>query len=585
MSLLEKLQAHADRKATAPVKSSDATRIRDLPRRDYTPEFIENLVRTYTQRLRRPEGTMSLRPIQAIALHEAATYGGILGFIPTGAGKSLTSLLLPMVVPNCKVAVLLMPPQLKTKTVEADYPTLSKHWRLPSLGDSVFVPGAPKLYPVAYTEIQTARKADILDRIKPDLIVADEAHSIVRKSVRTGRVMRYFKVNQTTHFVAMSGTLITRSIKDAATLSRVALRYNTPFPLDFMALESWAEALDPKDEDEDAWSDEPTWRTEATLKEIRDACGGDGPGGDSLRSAFNRRLVATPGVIATSAKRECDAGLEFHERPLELDPVVKDALLKLRREWAIGDEELEDATALSRAAKQLAAGMYTRWIWPRREPLALRKEWLGRRADWHREIRATLAHGGKAGLDSPLLLARAAEAGTWRSDAYKPWKEIEPKCAPEPDVVWVSDYMIKDAAAWGRKHVGIIWTYHQALGPKIAKELGAPYYGTVDDSAEFLKERGERTIVCSANAYATGFDMPWFNKQLITTPTSNPARWQQLLARTHRSGQKADVIETYVYTHTPELVKALEDGISGARFLAEITKEEQLLLLATHSWR
>jgi hypothetical protein len=350
-----------------------------------------------------------------------------------------------------------------------------------------------------------------------------------------------------------------------------------------MTLEAWAEALDPKDEDDYGFTED--WRVEAALKEIQEACYNPQGYGESLRSSFNRRLVQTPGVIATTAKRDCDAGLEIHARALEVPPEIREALKKLRAEWSIGDEELEDATALSRAARQLAAGMYTRWVWPRKEPLALRKEWLAARAAWHKEIRAALSHGGRAGMDSPLLLARAAEAGTWRSAAYAPWIAIKDKCQPEGDVVWVSDYMVKDAVKWGKNQTGIIWTYHQALGPKIAEGLGTRYFGDVSDAGDLLKEKGDRTIVCSANAFGQGFDLQCYSKQLITTPTSNPGRWQQLLARTHRSGQKADVIETFIYLHTPELIKALEDAISGARFLEDVTKEEQLLLAATHTWK
>lgn len=525
---------------------------------------------------------MVLRPIQAVALHEAATYGGILGFIPTGAGKSLTSLLLPMVVPDVKVAVVLVPPQLKTKLVSSDYPTLAKHWRVPSLGDSVYIPNTPRLYPIAYSELSSARQADVLDRLAPQLIIADEAHSIVRASARTRRVMRYFKAHPATRFCPMSGTMMTRSVKDISALSRVALRKNTPLPLDFMTLEAWAEALDPKEEDDYGFAEE--WRVETALKEIQNACYNPQGYGESLRSSFNRRLVQTPGVVATTAKRDCDSGLEFHARALEIPPEIKEALTRLRKEWAIGEEELEDATALSRAARQLAAGMYTRWIWPRKEPLELRKEWLAARAAWHKEIRAALAHGGRAGMDSPLLLARAAEEGRWRSEAYAPWMAIKDRCQPEGDVVWVSDYMVKDAVKWGKNQTGIIWTFHQALGPKIAEGLGVPYFGTVEDAGALLKEKGDRTIVASANAFGMGFDLQCFSKQLVTTPTSNPSRWQQLLARTHRSGQKADVIETYVYVHTSELTKALEDAISGARFLEDVTKEEQLLLMGTHLW-
>lgn len=63
-------------------------RIRELPRRVWTPDESERLAEEMTQVLKTPKGTMKLRPIQAVALAEVATYGGLFGPIPVGEGKT-----------------------------------------------------------------------------------------------------------------------------------------------------------------------------------------------------------------------------------------------------------------------------------------------------------------------------------------------------------------------------------------------------------------------------------------------------------------------------------------------------------------
>lgn len=555
----------------------DLSRIKAIPRRTYTPEEIAAYVADYTVRLKTPGGEMGLRPLQALALHEAETYGALLGFLPTGSGKSILSLLLAMVVPGCQRAVVLVPPVLKAKLINSDYPNLSKHWRLPSLADVTHIPGAPKLYPVSYSDLSATKNGDILDRIKPDLIIADEAHSVILASSRTKRLMRYIKENPWVKFMPMSGTLLDKSVRDISALSRVALRVNTPLPLDKQTLDTWAEVLDPQRDDY-----VPDWRAENAAKDLAHFCAN----GETLRQGFSRLLYETPGVVFSKSPRDCSSGLEFHPRPLKLDPAVNAVLTDLRKTWKLGDDELTDVVSFKRAARQLAAGLYTYWTYPRNEPLALRKEWLEKRSEWNKAVRNFLTYSAKKGLDSPALLEAAVSQGDLPrlAPVYNEWMAIKDQVQPEPTYKEVSDYMARDAVEWGKKHVGIIWTWHRALGPWIARLGDFPYFGDKSDVDAFMQERGERTVVLSANSFYQGFDMPFFSKQLFTTPSPSSRRMQQLLSRTHRTGQKADTITTWVYTHTPELVDALETCVKRSQFVEEMTQEAQLMCMATHLW-
>ena len=106
--------------------TSELSRILALPRRQM-PDG-EALAERLTRALKKEGGTMSLRPVQAIALYEAARVGGLFAPIPVGGGKTLLSLLLPTVL-EAKRPLLLLPAALCGKT-HAERQKLSTHWQI-----------------------------------------------------------------------------------------------------------------------------------------------------------------------------------------------------------------------------------------------------------------------------------------------------------------------------------------------------------------------------------------------------------------------------------------------------------------------
>jgi hypothetical protein len=574
-TLAEQLQAAAPSRAVnwsqrnEVIETDDLVRILALPRRTPAPPPSDYFARFH----RKGCGDAScpflqgLRPIQATALYEASQVNGLLAPIGVGWGKTLISLMLPTVMES-RIAVLMVPPSLKAQLLERDYPHLAQHWRIHNLADGgVFYPDTDGiLHIVAYSELSSASRSDILDRINPDLIVADEAHALRHtSSARTKRFQRYFRSHPHTRLCALSGTLTSNSIKDYATLSKLALKDGSPLPKHFPTLEEWSWALDP--------SDNP-----APPGALLRLCSP----GESVSSGFRRRLVETPGVVATE-ESQLGTSLVMNERPLNLCPELKEALKSMRATWVTpGGEEITDALTFSRYARQLAAGFYYRWIWPRGESLPLRADWLEARKEWHREVRTYLQYNAKPGMDSPLLLARAADAQLWQARHWDRWKDIKDDAQPEVKAVWVSDFLVENAVEWAAKHTGIIWYEHAAVGEKIAKLGNLPLYGPGEEaSSAILGEKGDRTIVVSVKAHGTGKNLQHFSTQLITTPSSNAAVWEQLLGRTHRSGQKADEVTAHIYMHTPETRQALENALAKAKYIQETTGQRQKLLYAT----
>ena len=211
--------------------SSELNRILAVKRR---PPFIEAPPPDLTDLYRKASGTMRLFPIQSAALWEMRNAGGLFGPIGVGAGKTLISLLAAKSM-AAKMAVILVPPALRAQLLTVDIPRLAKEWQIPLAAIRV----------VAYSLLSSAGNADILEEIKPDLIVADEVHSLrYKNAARTKRFLRYMKNHPECRFVGLSGTMTRRSLIDYQHLAELALGKNSPLPNHFPTLAEWAEALD-----------------------------------------------------------------------------------------------------------------------------------------------------------------------------------------------------------------------------------------------------------------------------------------------------------------------------------------------------
>lgn len=548
--------------------SPDLERVLALPRRPQV--HPQELVEKWTAKLRRPGGTMVLYPAQAFALEELELYGRLFAAIGAGGGKTLVGLLTPVVI-GSRTAAYFTKSGLLKQIRERQYPELVKHWLLPSLVD-FYSPGTECVLHLASYESLSSPKTggELLERINPDLLVADEAHTFSQPSTRTRRFRAGFRKRPSTRFVPMTATPYSRSIKDAAPLCKLSLREGSPLPLSQPVLEEWAAAVD-----------EPRGDAIPAPRGALEALG-DGP----MPQVFGRRFVETPGVVVSLDQR-LPTALNLYSRQLRVPKIVKDALLELRGSWVTPDgDELTDNLAFSRYARQMACGFYYRRTWPRGEPKALQKEWLTARSEWSREVRAYLQGRTAPGLDSESLLEAAAQDGRWRSNTYARWADVRDQCEPGTEAVWLDPFLAEDAAAWGGGEPGVIWTDWTELGRRISKLGGFEYFGGKEDEARFgafVLARQARTVVLSVDARGTGTDgLQWFmSRQLFTRNTSNGKNWEQYLARLHRKHQTAPEVETYLYRHTPEATRALDDAVKNARQLEELLKSPQRLNYGT----
>lgn len=588
--------------------SRDLARVYELPRRPRPSTKAEfDAFRKEFEFLKRPNPNcccrsrfgracaLELRDTQAWTLHEMRQAGGLLGAIPVGDGKTLLDLLSAMVIPGCKVAVLLIPPSLREQMLQVDWEFYYQHWQLPNLGDGAwFDPKKPMLHVKAYSELSSAKNSNMLDLIKPDLVIADEAQALRNSNAaRTKRFRRYFSAAPNTRFCAWSGTLTTRSLRDYAHLSNLALKEGSPTPLHWPTVEEWAGALDPSD-----------WPT--GIGKLAKFC----TEGEHVRDGFRRRFEETPGVVAPRFGQDCPASLNITRRVVSVPVAIDDHLHKLFGTWERPDGELlVSALDVHRCAKEISSGFYYHWIWPKGESLEVQKKWKQVRKEWHAEMREKLKHSREF-MDSPLLITKAAirwhegyvhvdhETGqrtevpkhtahgplpTWEAENWLEWRAVRDTADPATEGVWIDEFLARDAAEFGRESPCIIWTEHDCFGRRVAQLAGCPYYGSGPDaSADILRERGERTIVASIRAHGTGKNLQCFSRNLFSNLPSDAATWEQAIGRTHRPGQLSDEVNIAVYQHTAPVIEAFSKAKMLAEYMQDTMGGRQKLLAATY---
>lgn len=542
------------------------------------------------------KGEPRLWPLQSRILLEAAHARGALGPMPVGAGKTLVSLLLPAALKSRR-AVLLVPAQVRDQLLSKDIGRYSAHFAVP----------VDRIRVLSYSELSTAAGARALETERPDLIVCDEAHNLRHKtSARTKRFLRYLREAPECAVVALSGTMTTRSVRDYAHLSEVALRKGSPLPKSYGDLLEWSAALDVGHPEPLA----PGALLEFCTDEELAACNGEVQ--SAARVGFRRRLLETPGVVASS-HAEVGATLRIQKRDVKVPAVVSAALAELRLTWRVGDEEIEEAARLAQVARQLACGFYYVWDWPGGVP---DREWLSARAAWNKSVREFLLRRARPGVDSPLLLSNAIAAGKYPElrKEWEDWQREKVKPAPPVVPVWLDGFLVDEALRWIQEvrekgERGIVWFAHRALEERLRWAMrtdtpegfekaaryelarvetgGAPrawaceVFGAGEDAlVTSLDPKVHDVVALSIKAHGTGKNLQGWSRGFVLCPPANGQATEQLLGRQHRPGQEADEVVFDFVAHTEEVRAAIEASTEQARYVEDTQGARQKLLYA-----
>lgn len=561
-------------------RSAELARVVKLPRRSldaYDEAFAEAL----SIEMRKPGSDFRLKVKQALMLIEVVEAQGMLGFVGVGGGKTTVAPLFGKVC-DLEPVVLLVPPAIKREIIEHVIPWLQTHidFKPPHV--------------VSYSELSVASKGDILDRLKPKLIIADEAHNLKNKNAaRTKRFLRYFDDNPETILIALSGTIARRSIMDFHHIIQLTHKgWRCPVTRSWKEAKDWSFALDPHVQLDQ----------QLHAGALMELCR---PGEDP-REGFRRRLTDTEGVIGGAAE-DVGASLIFRKRSVPVPQSVANALKVLRKEWETpGGEQVVDALDFARKAREIAQGFYYVWDWPDGQPDT---EWMAARKEWRQAV-AAVTKLNREGLDSELLVRNAAmrelKAGATDSDAvrlpktmrtdvldaWKAWAKVMHREEPETRAIWLDDFLVRDAIEWGRQKEitdaggALVWFDARAFGERAAQLGAIVCHAGNAANARLLELANDRSgspfvVFASSNAHGTGKNLQRWSRSLVVAPWSGGGTWEQVIGREHRPGQEADEVITDVNAHTIELGLCIEKALEDAAFIRGVTGGEQKILQGT----
>lgn len=527
-------------------------------RRPLTPDEEEERIDLLTEFLRTPGGTMRLRPVQAQALFEAHDYQGLFGPIRVSGGKTMISLLAPIVL-EARAPMLIVPAALIEKT-RTEARKLALHWKLPTF-----------LHIVSYQSLGRVSGAQTLESLNPDLIICDEAHKLKNKRAAvTKRVARFMHEHPETRFIALTGTISKRSLHDFAHLLAWSLKLRTPLPRHYNELEAWALAIDERPN-----AIVPPLHPGAILKLATEEDTG-GPT-QRARTAVRRRINDTPGVVTASGEG-CNVSLRVQGHVVQTTMNTTAAFDMLRTQWKTPDGwPLSDGFAIWRHARELALGFFYKW--DPRPP----DDWLEARKKWSAFCREVL-NGNRRNLDSEMQVALACkEHPEWYGDKeYKAWVAIRESFKSRTVAVPFDDSVLSYCQHWAGHGGGLIWCEHIDFAQRLSARTGLPYFAGegLDAQKNSIENFEGKCAILSIEANREGRNLQRFSRNLVVPPPQQGDRWQQLLGRTHRDGQEADEVICDIVISCAEYVDAMRIMMNDAQYQEDITGDHQKLLLA-----
>ena len=528
-----------------------------------------------------------LRPIQIEALAELETAQapkGLFGEIGAGHGKTIPSILAGYITQTPgEHFMLIVPPDLYNKTLR-DLRT----WTLK-------FPEAEGFWPEVLSSgtLSHPKHAHVIFDRMPRLIVIDEAHQFADpNTARTRRLIEYFRRYPDTRLVVLSGTLSGKQIGRMAHLAELVLRENSFLPRDNDALETWATVLDYGAEPAPGAVKylEPLARLalppEAPQKPLgafaAAARARDTDGIERVRRGYTQRRVSTPGVVAT-ADSGVGVSLYFRSWRPSVPDNITSALKALKEKWETPDgTELVSAADLHRHAITLSCGFYYSPTYAAQDDSGLSlTDWMQIRTEWGRALRRQLLYmRGYAGLDSPSLVIQACKEGRAHRDtikAWEAWELVQDRIIVGRETVWLTKQIIDQAVEHLQaRDRGLLWFASTAIGEELAAR-GIPTFGAGTDQPPDDLDH----VALSMHAHGTGKNLQAWNENILLEPPLGPQLAEQIIARTHRPGQRADA----VYVDMPEqtwLTRAkLHTLRRAARYLEETSIQNQRLCYGT----
>lgn len=565
-----------------PVTETDETeRIRALPWRQWHKATdLDQLVQWMSWDLATEVGRLRgvrLWPAQAAALRDLYDLGYLVAPMRVGEGKTLVTLLACRVlnIPPSK-AVLLVQGALRDKT-RAEYPSYARDWRVIM----------PRL--VSYSQL--SRGVECIARYEPQLILADEAKNLVGTGNDVERYRRFQDYRQVRQragkpfaFVPLDGTM-----DDGRNFERMAKLVTWAMPSDAAPIPRlrkeqrlWALAMDERVKE----SQRPESAALESLWPLPE--GAYRPGSrEAAREAWGRRFIRTPGVVASIDTdrpavpiliRTCMPEYSAQDRA-----IVESLIRQLRQKGELpGGVVTAGGFEVYRQLRALVMGFYDQWD---PEPPA---PWLIARRIWASVVRGLLAqHGTRLGIYNEMELVSALEndeiQDTDATAALAEWRQIRGTFTPRSTPRWVHHGTLRYCARWlSRTPKGVVWTDRRPFGERLSQITGIPYFSRRGKSPEgHLIDHYRGPAICSVLGCGEGHNIQTaHNQALIVSMHGRGARYEQVLGRHHRRGQREDIVIADILTVVQEQLADLMQAIADAKAICSRQQTRQILSYA-----
>lgn len=574
---------------------------------------------------------MRLFAPQANGLVAFDKYSTLFGPIGVGWGKTLLGLMIlgRTLAMGLKRTMLCVPPQVFGQLWKHDIPWSRRRINLSVPFHGLYglnraqrqhtaKSGKQGCYIMPYSLLSTPDSVDLIDAIKPELVVLDEAHLIKRRdAARTRRMLDYLEEHKPL-VVAMSGTMTSKGIFEYYHMIRHCLGKNTPLPLIVNQALEWSAVIDANASPSEAMAGPLLPLVNWANANFKD-CQASGTS-SGVRTAYRLRLTTAPGVVATSDQ---EIGTSLLMANVRVPEQVEDSRKKLQyfqeqveKEWLTPQgDPIDHAIHKYKWLYELTAGFYNELRWPEAENWAKRKQISLKEAEgelelakmhlalhnvYVRKLRDFLKDGGLPGMDTPMLVGLEIQKNGTKNipeelvSAWVAMKKYEWEGMPdrEPHAIRVCDYKIQHLLQWardtqGRGEGGIIWVYHQEIGLWIYEELlkaglEAQHAPAGENESILDPDNRKKIFVASLGAHSTGKNLQHFHNQIFLQWPRQAPMAEQAIGRTHRNGQTADCLIIWTINTSLFDDQVFAATLNDAVYVQQTTGTRQKILYATY---
>jgi hypothetical protein len=183
----------------------------------------------------------------------------------------------------------------------------------------------------------------------------------------------------------------------------------------------------------------------------------------------------------------------------------------------------------------LSLGFYYVPTWDKSVPEEVREDYISARSAWGAIVSHYLSHGARRGMDSPALLAKAADEGRLQAEARAAWERWKPLKArwspPYPVEVWIDDEPLRRAL------LRAVETYDRALvcyqSMAVERRLRALGFN-VRGAGSAAPPEEDPYPALSIRVHGKGKNLQAWDTMIVLEAPSSGLVWEQLIGRIHR---------------------------------------------------